>query len=116
MINIHNILRPNDADPHPRAHDAWERIQDKPTQITIKRVGTPQTVRIETANTVQETEGAAGQSSVRRTTVFGIRGHETKPDTDIQRGDRFAHNGVQYRVIDVVLTLGEKQAYCEATE
>lgn len=103
-----------------RAVDAWRRIQEKPTSVTIVRGSTPlaaQTVRIEKDSTVdRETEGAAGRSSMRNVTVFGITNHPTVTDTNIQREDRFVYNGTQYRIIDVLVTLGEVQARAEAAK
>jgi len=47
--------------------------------------------------------------------LFGIKDHPDEADSDVQRGDRFvlAETKVQYRVLDVVHTLGEVQARCE---
>lgn len=104
-------------DPEPRAAAAWARIQNKPTQITIKRDGvsgvmTAQTVRIEFDTTRNiEASGAGGKTSVQIARVFGIRDHATLPDTNILRGDRFTTDDIfWYRVIDVILTIGEIQA------
>lgn len=100
-----------------RAAAAWRRISEKPAQITIVRLETalsPQTVRIEFSDTVREKSGGAGKSSVRDVIVFGVQGHGTVPDTNIQRDDLFAYEGARYRVIDVVLQTGEIQARCEA--
>lgn len=102
-----------------RAADAWKRINDKPAQIVLLRKGIAQpvqTVRVEyDRGTGGGAEvGDAGKSARRGVIVFGIRGHATLPDTDIQRGDQFAHDGAQFKVIDVVHTLGEIQASCEA--
>lgn len=100
-----------------RAQDAWRRIQDKPSSITLVRNATPlsaQTVRLEYDSTSRETaEGGAGKSSQRSLVVFGIAGHPVQADTDIRRGDRFSVNGVQYVVIDVMYTTGEVQARAE---
>ena len=100
-----------------RAGDAWQRINDKPSDVTIKRGSTTlssQTVRVEFGESLHESSGGAGTSSSRLVTVFGIQNHPTEDDTDIRRGDRFAIDGVQYSVVDVVTTLGEIQARCEA--
>jgi hypothetical protein len=102
-----------------RAADAWKRINDKPSSIVLVRKGTArpaQTVRVEydRGTGVGSEVGDAGKSSRRGVIVFGIRGHETLPDTDIQRGDQFTLDGAQFKVIDVVHTLGEIQASCEA--
>lgn len=117
MPNIFNSIGVGEAiDPAARAVDAWKRISDKPSSITTKRVGEPQTVRIELDNYGTESSGdnAAGRSSIRKGIIFGVRDHPTVDDTDIQRDDRFALDGIQYKVIDIVLTLGEIQASFEA--
>lgn len=101
-----------------RAADAWERILEKPVTVTIKRGAAtldPQTGRWEYSNQqgTPEAKGGAGVSSTQRGIFFGIRGHVSEPDTDIQRDDRFVVDGLQVRVISVVKTLGEVQANCE---
>lgn len=102
----------------PRAVDAWRRIQDKPTQIIIVRdLGgalAEQTVRVEWSGEVRDVMGQVGTVGERQITVFGVQGHPTVPDTDIRRGDQFALDGVQYKVVDVLVTLGEIQARVEA--
>lgn len=102
-----------------RAADAWRRIQDKPTSITLVRNGSDlaaQTVRLEYDNTSNDTEaGGAGKSSKRSLTVFGVKGHATVADTNILRSDRFAINGVKYQVIDVIYSIGELQAKAEVS-
>lgn len=96
-----------------RAIAAWSRIQDKPTSITIKRLGTAQTVRIEYSETGNQANSPAGQGAVRGVVVFGIRDHPTLDDTNIRANDRFVLNGVEYTVLDVVRTIGEVQARAE---
>jgi len=101
-----------------RAVDAWNRIQRNPTSITLVRGAveqSAQTVRIEFDNAVDsEYRGdGGGISSGRDAVIFGVKNHPTVDDTDIQRGDRFAINGQQYRVIQTILVPGEVQATCE---
>ena len=98
-----------------RAVAAWNRIQDKPTSVTLKRLGTAQTVRIEYNNTVGERRSAAGEASVRGLTVFGVKDHPDAAvvDTDVRRGDRFVLDNAEYQVIGVIETIGEIQANCE---
>lgn len=102
-----------------RAQDAWRRISEKPTSITIKR-GTAalpaQTVRLEASNasTGNQVSGSAGISAKQTVILFGITGHPTLADTDVQYNDRFAVDGIQYRVVMVTRTNGEVQATCEA--
>ena len=119
-MNINNALTGAAATETDRAVDAWRRINEKPTSISMKRdtgnAVAAQTVRIEWGSSSGgsgERAGAGGQSSIRYGVVFGVHGHATVDDTDIQRGDRFTVNGYQYRVIDVLITLGERQCRFE---
>lgn len=117
-MNINNALTSTADSETDRAVDAWKRISEKPTSVTMKQDdGTAvaaQTVRIEWDSTSSEAAGPGGQSSIRRGTMFGVRNHPTVTDTNVQRGNRFALNSYQYRVIDVLTTLGEVQARFEA--
>lgn len=100
-----------------RAAAAWRRISEKYTDVVLYRREAPmesQRVRIEYSETIRERAGGAGKSSVRDVIVFGVRGHSAVPDTNIQRDDWFAYEGTRFRVIDLVLTVGEVQARCEA--
>jgi hypothetical protein len=104
-----------------RAEDALRRIEEKPASIVIvrgkpKAALTAQTVRIEydDSTSANEASGAAGVSSVQRATVFGIRGHATEDDTDIQKDDQFSYDSLKFRVVSVILQTGEIQAKCEA--
>lgn len=95
-----------------RAVSAWQRIQDSPTSISLARGDVdldPQTVRIEWT-TVHEKQGEGGEVAARGLVIFGVAGHPTVADTDIQRGDRFRLNGGNYHVIDVAGYPGEIQA------
>lgn len=100
-----------------RARDAWRRINRKSIGITLARGNVDldeQTVRIEYNSDVSETKGEVGISSRIILTVFGVRDHATVANTNIKRGDRFTHNGHQYKVVDVVENPGDIQARCEA--
>ena len=99
-----------------RAVDAWERIQDNASSITVLRGSTnlsAQTVRVELVREGQDRTGASGQAGVWRVVVFGVRDHPTQTDTDIQKGDRFVYGGSEYRVIAVSVLPGEVQATAE---
>lgn len=101
-----------------RADDAWRRISEKPCEIKIKRGAVtldPQTVRFEysTQKGSREAKGGAGVSSVQQGIVFGIRGHNSEADTDIMRDDRLTLDGLQFRVVNVLVQTGEIQAMCE---
>lgn len=101
-----------------RAAAAWRRIQDKPTSVTFRQPdGTDlaaQTVRLEYDDSVSESESPAGQGAVRKLVIFGIRNHATLADTDVAEGYRFNYLDDAYRVVDVIYTIGEVQAICEA--
>lgn len=107
-------------DAGPRAVLAWRRILDKPTSVVFKTAAgasvSAQTVRIEHDSRATQPTSAAGQAAVRTVTVFGVRDHPDAAvaDTDVAAGYRFVHEGEEYRVVDVVTTLGEVQAFCEA--
>ncbi len=104
-----------------RAVDAWLRIREQLTTITIRR-GTEtldaQTVRIEISNSVREDldlrRGLDVTPGVQQAVVFGLRDHTTIADTDIQRGDRFVIGVTEFEVIGVIDAPGEVQAICEA--
>jgi hypothetical protein len=107
--------------PAARAVAAWRRITDRPTSITIRRSGAAlaaQTVRIEWSGYAREDEdrdvAADALPGVGRLTVFGVRGHASIADTDIQRGDRFTLGAAEVEVIALLLPPGEVQAVCEA--
>lgn len=104
-----------------RAIAAWQRIQDQPSAIVIRRAGTaldPQTVRIEFSDAAREDmdvrRGLNVTPGVQRVIVFGVKGHPTVADTDIQRADRFVLGDTEYEVIGVIAAAGEVQAVGEA--
>ena len=101
-----------------RAAAAWNRIQDRPTSITLYRSGSAlaaQTVRLEysEASTSSERQGVAGQPSERQLIIFGVRNHATVAKTDIERGDLLKFEEANYKIIDVINLPGEIQAYTE---
>ncbi len=101
-----------------RAAAAWNRIQDRPTSITLYRNESAlgaQTVRLEysEATTSAEGRGPAGQPSERQLIVFGVRNHPTVAATNIERGDLFQYETDTYSIVDVILLPGEIQAYTE---
>jgi len=102
-----------------RANDAWVRIQQRPSSVVLLR-GNPataqaaQTMRVEHDSTLTESEGGGGKSSSQRVYLFGVKGHRTVADTNIQRGYRFALGATQYRVVTVMDQIGEVQAIAEA--
>lgn len=105
-----------------RAAAAWNRIQRNSSTIVIQR-GTAttvatQVVRIESER-ANEVTGESGKAAKRNILVFGIVGHSSTADTDIQRDDRFSFQAtpagrLNYRVIHVDKTqIGEIQATAE---
>lgn len=102
-----------------RAALAWRQINDKPASVVFRKPDgtdlTAQTVRIESDNSVTESEGTAGRGPVRKVIVFGVKGHPTVTDTDMKEGYRFNYSSDQYRIMDTILTLGEVQGVAEAT-
>jgi hypothetical protein len=120
-MNFHLWLsdQRREVDQTARAVEAWERIQEKPTSITVKRGSSQlpaQTVRLEISNaqSLGELEGEAGKTARQMVVAFGVIGHPVIDDTDLKHGDRFAVDGKQYTVISVINTHGELQATCEA--
>ena len=108
-----DLLETPAEDEAARAVLAWRRIQDKPTSITVIRVGTAQTVRLEYDSAAGERPGEAGTAGTRGLIVFGVQNHPSVDDTNIRRNDRFIYGSEEYQVIDVMETLGEIQATAE---
>jgi hypothetical protein len=101
-----------------RAQRAWMRINDKPTNITIKRSGatvSAQTVRVELDSIANDINGDNAMPGRQRCVVFGIKDHPTLAATNIQEGDRFTVNKKAYEVISVIHLPGAIQAVGEAT-
>jgi len=103
-----------------RATQAWRRISDCPTSITIRRGSgaskqtlAAQTVRVEWDNTAIERDGQITAAGTQHCVVFGVRDHATVTDTNIQRADRFGLDGDEYEVITLLTPPGEVQAVCE---
>lgn len=98
-----------------RAVRAYNRILRKPSLIKIRRLPTSIVVRIEHKSS--DGDVVPGQATVQAkmpVTVFGVFGHPSIPDTDIQPGDIFEMNDMVYRVLTIAKQDGEIQAYCEA--
>lgn len=101
----------------PRAANAWRRIQDKPSSVAFKKPdGTTlaaQTMRVEYDNRASLAQSEAGAAPNRKLILFGIKGHATLADTDMEEGYRFVFDNDEYRITDVLPTIGERQATCE---
>lgn len=113
-------------DPAARAVAAWNRIQQKPSTITVVRL-TPitqarttheVTVRLEFDNNSDEynTVGNSGVNIMGECLVFGVRDHPDSnvPDTDLKRDDTFYYEGFTFRIINLIPTIGEIQFLAEA--
>lgn len=93
----------------------WQRICERPTEITVIRSKTetlaPQTVRIEYSTAEREVRGDSGAVGMfQDCIVFGVYGHETIPDTNLRRSDRFSLNGQVFRIDSLVYVPGGIQA------
>lgn len=101
-----------------RAADAWWRISEKPTSVTLKRNGVllaAQTMRVDVNSSASPAESAAGMGAARKLTIFGVRGHSSIADTDIRKGDTVVLGTSEYTVVSInEQNSGEVQAYCEA--
>lgn len=102
-----------------RAADAWKRINEKPQSVVFRSAAgatvAAQTVRVEVDNRASDSISAAGAAPKMKAIVYGIKGHSTLANTDIKEGYRFVLNGDEYRCIDVIDTIGERQGIFEAT-
>lgn len=58
-----------------------------------------QNVRADAYRHPREYADANGEISNSAVVIIGYKGHPTIPDTDIQRGDRFAYLGFNYTVL-----------------
>lgn len=102
-----------------RAQIQWSRILDKPTDVSLRRGTTtldPQTVRLEPDDTFPiDSNDSSGVSAVRRFIMFGVRGHPTIDDLDVDAWDTFVMEEQEYTVIAVNRSLiGQIQARVEA--
>lgn len=102
-----------------RAADAWKRIQEKPSTITLRTAAganrAAQTLRLEVDNRASVGESAAGVAPRMNVILYGVRGHATLTDTAMAEGDRFVYAGDQYTIRDIILQVGEIQGIAEAT-
>lgn len=102
-----------------RAIEAWKRINEKPTSIAFKPPsGAPlaaQTIRLEYDNRSSVASSAAGAAPQMHLIVFGIKSHPTVAATIMEEGFRFVYLKDEYRIQDVIETLGERQGVAIAT-
>jgi hypothetical protein len=128
MVTMSNYLSRTGTpiDAKVRAVRAWVRIQRKPTTLTIRRInpltGTEQTphtviVRIERDNESDEYQNmASGENARGECIVYGVTGHPTIANTDLQRNDTFFLNGKTYTVVNMIDNTGELQFLCETQD
>jgi hypothetical protein len=105
-----------------RAVHALRRINDKFTVVTSVTFKTAagvtlaaQQVRLEYDNRASESTSAAGAAPRMQLIVYGIRQHATLPDTDMKEGYRFVYGNDEYRITDIIDTIGERQGIAVAT-
>ena len=102
-----------------RAALAWNRIQQKPTVITLRTAAgvtlAAQTVRLEADNRASIATSAAGSAPVMKLIVYGIRNHASQSNTLMEEGYRFVLGSDEYRCVDIIDTIGERQGVFVAT-
>lgn len=114
MPNLANAALPGTIDSEQRAIRAWVRIQRRPRSIVVIRKGvaqSAQTVRVELNNGGSVTNAAIGQVDTQGVIVYGVIGHPTVADTDIQEQDRAIIDGKTYTFETVISPPGELQAF-----
>ncbi len=122
-----------------RAALAWRRIQDKPTSVAFRTPAgvtlAAQTVRLEYDTQAALRESAAGQAPRMPLIIFGVRNYgggavtvgapiglllaltyatSGGTTTDMEEGYRFVHEDDQYTIVDIIETIGERQALAVA--
>ncbi len=97
--------------------DTARIVGDKTTSVVLIRDGAAQTaqaVRIEELRSRSEAPTEAGYTGRADVVLIGYKGHPTIADTDVQRGDRFAVDGVSFEVTMLVPGLVDSlQAYAK---
>lgn len=98
---------------------AWSRIQDSPTKLILRRGKTMlaiQTVRLEYDNKATEKIGMVATPERQTGILFGIRGHDVLPDTDVKRGDRFVWQNADFELLGEIPTSGEIQMVFQSSK
>ena len=103
-----------------RAALAYSRILAKPTAVTfLKPSGVAlaaQTVRVEPDDKATDVIGPDGMTGpMRYCVIFGVVNHDTIIDTNMQEGYRFILDNDEYRITDVIVTLGSIQGNAESS-
>lgn len=96
-----------------------EMIAHKPVSITVQRQAgtlTAQTVRLDLLSSVaSDTVSGPVTLGIMRVLILGYRNHPTIADTDLKRGDIFAHDGQRYKITQIDTTYPDRlQAVGEA--
>lgn len=109
-----------------RAERIWAKIERWPSSIVFTKprvvaangTVTPetqlaaQTVRVTADSRATVVGGSAGVAPQHALVVFGIKGHPTLPDSNIDEGYSFVWDGLTYRVNRVIPVPGGIQAIC----
>jgi hypothetical protein len=75
-----------------------------------------QTVRVEPDDRASDMKDSAGMTGpMRYCVIFGVVNHDTITDTDMQEGYRFILDNDEYRITDVIVTLGSIQGNAESS-
>lgn len=114
LINLEAISEPN------RATLAWSRINEKPSTVSFKTttgaILAAQVVRIEPDDKATAESAESGMTGhMRYCIIFGVINHDTVTDTDMEEGYRFVLNNDEYRITDVLVTLGSVQGNAESS-
>jgi hypothetical protein len=100
-----------------RAGRNWLLIQRDPTVITVDRAGTQlaaQTVRFAYPKNGEIAADVDTRLELLTLTIYGVKDHAVIADTDLQQGDRFWINGLEYEIRAVTPTPGGIEALADA--
>lgn len=102
-----------------RATVQASRIADKPVlSVSFLRRGEnidPQDVRIEYDDFTRDAEDESGDAELVKGTLFGVQGHDTIEDLDVEPMDTFIHDDKEFTITFVNRnTIGQIQAFFEA--
>jgi hypothetical protein len=100
-----------------RAGRNWLLIQRDPISITVDRAGTQlpaQTVRFAYPKNDEIKIDVDTRTEKLTVTIYGVKDHAVIADTDLQQGDRFWIDGLEYEVRAVTPTPGGLEALADA--
>lgn len=103
-----------------KAYFTAARIAEQSISITVRRLNatlSAQAVRIDAAvNNPNDRVDANNRDAAMRVVITGYKNHPTITATDLQMGDQFTYDGLNYDVIQVLPnTVGSLQAIAEAS-